>query len=242
MKSAVLLICLSGAALVECAYLPTAGPTAGEVIDRGVQENQIRYDVVDVNSGVVAVLLGQPAESFRTRFGKYGKPAAPLIGIGDTLSVSIWEAAGGGLFGTSPTEHVSAGSHNVTIREQVVGRDGGISVPFAGRVPVAGRTTVEVQHEIERRLAEKAIEPQVIVTIAKSVTYAATVSGEVVNGAKVPQSVNGDRMLDLIALAGGAKAAVYNTFVRLSRNTVTMPMERLVSNPAENIYAQPGDV
>jgi polysaccharide export outer membrane protein len=214
------------------------------VIDRGVQENQIRYDVVDVDSAVVAVLLGQPADSFRTRFGKYGKPEAPKIGIGDTLSVSIWEAAGGGLFGTSATGQVSAGSRNVTIPEQVVGRDGGISVPFAGRVPVAGRTTVEVQREIERRLAEKAIEPQVIVTIAKSVTYAATVSGEVVGGARVPLSVNGDRMLDVIALAGGAKTAVYDTFVRLSRNgvTVTMPMERLVSNPAENIYAQPGDV
>ena len=244
MKSAVLLICLSGAALAGCAYLPTSGPTAGDVIDRGVQENQIRYDVVDVDPGVVAILLAQPAESFRTRFGKYGLPAAPKIGIGDTLSVSIWEAAGGGLFGTSPTEHVSAGSRNVMIPEQIVARDGGISVPFAGRVPVAGRTTVEVQREIERRLAEKAIEPQVIVTIVKSVTYAATVSGEVVNGARVPLSVNGDRMLDLIALAGGAKAAVYDTFVRLSRNgvTVTMPMERLVSNPAENIYAQPGDV
>jgi polysaccharide export outer membrane protein len=117
-------------------------------------------------------------------------------------------------------------------------------VPFAGRVPVSGRTTVEVQHEIEHRLAEKAIEPQVIVTITKSVTYAATVSGEVVNGSRVPLSVNGDRMLDLIALAGGAKSAVYETFVRLSRNgvTVTIPMERLVSDPAENIYAQPADV
>ena len=63
-------------------------------------------------------------------------------------------------------------------------------------------------------------------TIGKNVTYAATVSGEVVNGARVPLSVNGDRVLDLIALAGGAKAPVYNTFVRLSRNgvTVTIPM------------------
>ena len=97
---------------------------------------------------------------------------------------------------------------------------------------------------IEHRLAEKAIEPQVIVTITKSVTNAATVSGEVVNGARVPLSVNGDRLLDLIALAGGAKSPVYDTFVRLSRNgaTATIPMERLVSDPAENIYAQPGDM
>jgi polysaccharide export outer membrane protein len=244
MKSAVLFVCLAGASLAGCAYLPTAGPTAGEVVDRGVQDNQIRYDVVDVDPHVVAILLAQPVESFRSRFGKYGRPAAPKIGVGDTLSVSIWEAAGGGLFGTSPTDRVTAGSRSVTIPEQTVSRNGTITVPFAGQVPVAGRTAAEVQHEIERRLAEKAIEPQVIVTMPKSVTYAATVSGEVVNGARIPLSVNGDRMLDLIALAGGAKAPVYNTFVRLSRNgvTVTIPMARLVSDPAENIYAQPGDV
>jgi polysaccharide export outer membrane protein len=244
MKTAILLVCLAGASLAGCAYLPTAGPTTGEVVDRGVQDNQIRYDVIDVDRRVVATLLAQPVESFRARFGKYGRPSPPKIGIGDALTVSIWEAAGGGLFGTSPTDHVSAGSRSVTIPEQVVSRNGTITVPFAGQVPVAGKTTVEVQHEIERRLAEKAIEPQVIVTIAKSVSYAATVSGEVVSGSRIPLSVNGDRMLDLIALAGGAKAPVYNTFVRLSRNgiTVTIPMARLVAEPTENIYAQPGDV
>lgn len=244
MKCSALYACLAGASVAGCVYLPTAGPTAGEVIDQGFQEERIRYDVVDVNRAVVDALLAQPAESFRTRFGKYGKPSPPKIGIGDTISVSIWEAAGGGLFGTSPTAGISPGSRNVTIPEQVVGADGGVSVPFAGRIPVAGRSTVEVQHEVEHRLAEKAIEPQVIVTITKSVTYAATVSGEVVNGARVPLSVNGDRLLDLIALAGGAKSAVYDTFVRLSRNgvTVTIPMERLVSEPGENIFAQPGDV
>jgi polysaccharide biosynthesis/export protein len=105
----------------------------------------------------------------------------------------------------APIAGVSTGSRSVTIPDQVVGADGGISVPFAGRVPVAGRSTVDVQHEIEQRLAQKAIEPQVIVTITKSVTYAATVSGEVVAGARVPLSVNGDRLLDLIALAGASQ-------------------------------------
>ena len=40
-----------------------------------------------------------------------------------------------------------------------------ISVPFAGRIAVAGRLPLEVQRTIEQRLADKAIEPQVIVTI-----------------------------------------------------------------------------
>jgi polysaccharide export outer membrane protein len=103
---------------------------------------------------------------------------------------------------------------------------------------------VEVQRTIEQRLAEKAIEPQVIVTLTKSVTDAATVSGEVVGGARVPLSVNGDHLLDVIALAGGAKAPVYETFVKLSRNgvTATIPLDTLVSQPAENIYVWPGDI
>jgi polysaccharide export outer membrane protein len=111
-------------------------------------------------------------------------------------------------------------------------------------VPAAGRLPVEVQREIERRLQEKAIEPQVILTVTRSVTNSVTVAGEVVQGARVPLSLKGDRLLDLIAATGGAKAPVYETFVRLSRDgiTATIPMESLVSTPAENIYAYPGDV
>jgi len=245
MKPAVVILaCAIAASIGGCSTLPTAGPTTGQVVDQAVKDDQARFDVVDVDDKVVAALLAQPIQSFRAQFQKYGRPPDPKIGIGDTITVTIWEAAAGGLFGSSPTTGVSPGSRSVTIPEQVVARDGAISVPFADRVAVAGKSPVEVQHTIEQRLAEKAIEPQAIVIMTKSVTNAATVSGEVVNGARVPLSVNGDRLLDLIALAGGAKSPVYDTFVRLSRDgvTVTIPMETLVSDPAENIYVWPGDV
>ena len=63
-------------------------------------------------------------------------------------------------------------------------------------------------------------------------------------GTRVPLSPGGDRLLQVIAAAGGAKAPVHQTFVRLSRDgvTATMPLEQLVGNPAEDIFAQPGDV
>src|SRR6516165_12577412 len=244
MRVAAVLACSVGAALGGCSTLPTAGPTTGQVVDQSVKDNQTRFDIVDVDDNVVSTLLVRSGESFRTRFRKYGKPPDPKIGIGDTITVTIWEAAAGGLFGSAVTTGVTPGSRSVTIPEQVVARDGAISVPFADRIPVAGKSPLEVQLTIEQRLADKAIEPQVIVFITKSVTNAATVSGEVVNGARVPLSLNGDRLLDLIALAGGAKSPVYQTFVRLTRNgvTATIPMERLVSDPAENIYGQPGDI
>jgi polysaccharide export outer membrane protein len=235
---------LAGMMVAGCSSLPTAGPTASDVKNQEIKDSEVRFDLVEIDDNVVAALLASRGENFHTRFKKYGRPPQPRIGVGDSVVVSIWEAAGGGLFGASATDHVSAGSRSVTIPEQMVGQDGGISVPFADRVPVAGRLPVEVQKTIERRLAEKAIEPQAIVSVTRSITNSATVTGEVIAGARVPLSLKGDRLLDLIAAAGGAKTPLYETFVRLSRDgiTATIPMELLVSDPAENIYAYPGDV
>src|SRR5271165_4941523 len=63
-------------------------------------------------------------------------------------------------------------------------------------------------------------------------------------GARVPLSPGGDKLLQVIAAAGGAKAPVHETFVRLSRDgvTATIPLDQLVADPTEDLYAQPGDV
>jgi polysaccharide biosynthesis/export protein len=235
---------LAGLSLAGCAALPSAGPSASDIKHQEVKDNRQRFDLVDIDDDVVAALRAAPSESFPLRFKDSDKPPPLRIGIGDSLAVSIWEAAAGGLFTTPASDHVVPGARNVMLPEQVVGPDGAISVPFAGRIRAAGRLPLDLQKTIERRLAGKAIEPQVVVTIAKSVTNSATVAGEVVNGARLPLSLNGDRLLDLIAAAGGAKAPVYETFVRLSRGgaTASISLERLVANPAENIYAHPGDV
>jgi polysaccharide biosynthesis/export protein len=235
---------LSLALLGDCSALPTAGPTTHQLLSQAVENNRTRFDIVDVDGSVVAALLARRRESFAARFGMYGKPPDLKIGIGDAVSVTIWEAAAGGLFGGTGGGTAAAGATSVTIPTQPVGRDGAISVPYAGRIPVAGRTPSDVQRIVEQRLADRAIEPQAIVTVVDSVTNTATVSGEVINGARLQLSLKGDRLLDLIAEAGGAKAPVYQTFVRLSRGgvTATIPMETLVSHPAENIYAWPGDI
>jgi len=225
--------------------LPAAGPTKDTLIDQAVKDGKVRFEVIDVNDTVIDTLLARPPESLHSRFGTYGAPPAPTINIGDTVSVTIWEAGGGNLFGESlPDRALSGGSRGVTIPEQIVANDGAISIPFAGRVPVRGRTALQVAREIERRLSGKAMQPQVIVAVPKSVANTVTVSGEVVNGARVPLSPKGDHLLDMIASAGGARAPVYETYVRLSRNvvTATIPLQTLINNPTENIYAWPGDV
>ena len=268
MKFALVATSIGSLVLAGCSTIPTSGPTVSEVFDQAAATGPRYFDLIDIDDDVVRTLLSRPAESFHNLFSSYGKPPVPAIGIGDTVSVSIWEAAGGGLFGAPsvggiPGAVTAAGGGSTTIPAQVVGIDGGITVPFAGRVPVAGRTPLRVQNEIQQRLAQKAIEPQVIVTVVNTVTETVTVTGEG-SSARVPLSVGGTRLLDAVVAAGGAAGATpaggaaatggviigsakpptYETLVRLSRKgvTATTPMEQLILDPTENIYAWPGDI
>jgi len=79
----------------------------------------------------------------------------------------------GGLFsGPLVADRFSAGSKSALIPEQPVGRDGAISVPYAGRIKVAGRRPQDVQSLIENELAGKAIQPQVLVSVTKPISQA----------------------------------------------------------------------
>ena len=267
MKFAFVVASIGSLVLAGCSTIPTSGPTVSEVFDQAAATGPRYFDLIDIDDDVVRTLLSRPAESFHNLFSSYGKPPVPTIGIGDTVSVLIWEGAGGGLFGAPaggvPGAVTAAGGGAVTIPAQVVGTDGGISVPFAGRVPVAGHAPLQVQNEIQQRLAQKAIEPQVIVTVVNTVTETVTVTGEG-SSARVPLSVGGTRLLDAVVAAGGAAGATpaggaaatggviigsakpptYETLVRLSRKgvTATTPMEQVILDPMENIYAWPGDI
>src|SRR6516225_8156467 len=156
MKFAFVVASIGSLVLAGCSTIPTSGPTVSEVFDQAAATGPNYFDLIDIDDHVVRTLLSRPAESFHNRFSSYGKPPVPTIGIGDTVSVSIWEAAGGGLFGApsvggTPGAVTAAGGGSTTIPAQVVGIDGGITVPFAGRVPVAGRTPLQVQNEIQQR-------------------------------------------------------------------------------------------
>ena|SRR5438477_2938223 len=58
-----------------CAWLPSAGPSASEVVGEGQRGGEILYDVVPVDDRVVSTLLAEPKESFATRFRKDTPPA-----------------------------------------------------------------------------------------------------------------------------------------------------------------------
>src|SRR3984893_10995342 len=240
-------ILLAGAACLAfagCSGISGAGPSAVDVADEAGTAATPRYELVDIDSSVVETLRHRGPDSFLAHFGDYRPSVEPRIGIGDTVAVTIWEAGAGGLF-SAPlvADRFSTGSKSATIPDQVVGRDGAITVPYAGRIPVAGRTTRAVQTIVEHALQGKAIQPQVLVNVSHSVSNTVTVTGEVAKGDRVPLSVKGDRVLDVIAAAGGIRAPVNETYVQLSRGAVTerVAMTRVTSDPKENIYMRPDD-
>ena len=186
------------------------------------------------------------------------RPVASIIQAGDTLNVSIWEAPPAVLFNSSPastravSESISAlaqGNGSTTARQsnfpgQMVNVDGTIMVPFAGRLPVTGRTTRDVEIEIVRRLRGKAHLPQVEVELVRSATTTATVVGEFTNSGIVPLTAKGERVLDAIAQAGGTRQPVNKMTIQLTRGTMvqSLPLETIIRNPRQNVVLAPGDV
>ncbi|MGC2124195.1 MAG: polysaccharide biosynthesis/export family protein, partial [Xanthobacteraceae bacterium] len=138
---------------------------------------------------------------------------------------------------------ISAGSRTATIPEQVVARDGTIEVPYAGPLKVAGLTPGEVEQAVVHALEHKAIEPQAVVTITKNLSNTVSVGGEVAAGARVPLTTKGDRILDVIASAGGIRVPASDAFIRLTRGrrTVSVAYNAILAHPEENIYVVPGD-
>lgn len=239
---------LLGLAVVQvagCSTFPGSGPSAEGIVEQSEAAGKHQYLVIDISSVVLKALEKRIPDSLLLAFGDYRHAADIRIGVGDAVSVTIWEASAGGLF-SAPlmSDRFSTGSKSATIPEQIVGRDGSISVPYAGRIRVVGQNADEVQRTIEKALEGKAIQPQAMVNIVRSGSNLVTVSGEVANGARIPLSVNGDRLMDIIAAAGGIRAPVNETFVQLSRSgrTARVSLSRVVKDPRENIYMRPKDV
>jgi len=241
------LVCLASL-LSACGSLPSSGPSVGEVETDSYQDDIASYMVVDIDPHTVDLLASRRNLSLYDRFGDAGPAPDLRIGIGDTVAVHIWEVGPGSLFGGGGAPVVegggATGATQSGLPEQMVGRDGAISVPFAGRVHVAGLTPEGAEAAIRGRLAGQAMEPQVVVTVVTNVSGTVSVMGEVTGAARVPLSLRGDRLLDVIASAGGIKSPVHDTIIQLTRDgsTATVPLRTLLEEPQENIYARPGDV
>jgi polysaccharide export outer membrane protein len=220
--------------------MPVAGPESWDVRSHAGDANSLPYALVKINRGVIDTLAIN-APRLSAAFTDRRPPVQLKFGVGDVVSVTIFEAAAGGLF--IPSEAGVRPGNFVTIPDQQVDNMGNITVPYAGAVRAVGRMPSEVQQSIVNALRNRAIEPQVVVALSKQNTSLISVLGEVNTPARLPMSFAGEKILDEITRAGGPKGQGFDTWVMLEREgkRATVPFGALVYESQNNIYARPND-
>lgn len=236
------------AAATGCSLMPTAGPSVSAIESSSIETATPSFALVRVDPSVIATLAERTERTLSATMRGQSTPARRVIGVGDLVNVTIWESASGGLFSgsgdTSITGGATAGANSVTIPPQRVDASGRITVPYAGSIRAAGRRPDQVAQQVIAALQGRAIEPQALVTVNESISNQATVIGDAVGGSRVPLIGKDERLLDVIASAGGVTAPIYSVSVRLTRGerTAESPLHRVIVDPEENIVMQAGDV
>jgi polysaccharide biosynthesis/export protein len=226
------------AAVAGCGLMPTSGPESWDVRAGQHDPNGLPYALVRVTPHVTSV-LAQVAPRL-TKFAEQQRPKDITFGVGDVLSVTIFEASSGGLF--IPAEAGVRPGNFITIPTQAVDAEGNISIPYAGSIRAKGRTAVQLQNAIIAALKNRAIEPQVVVSLTDQRTSMITVLGDV-PPKRIPASAAPERILDIIARAGGPSGAGPDEWVMLERegHQALAPFGALINEPANNIYVHAND-
>ncbi|TDK36986.1 polysaccharide export protein [Rhizobium deserti] len=231
------------AALAGCQAVPGEGPLASAINkDAGRSSadigrlNAAVFEIVDVDNRSAHLVSDYVSSALKRRFGigNAGVGRA-VIGVGDQLKVTVFEAGSDGLFSTSESKQTSI--------DIVVQPDGTAAIPYVGTVRFAGRTLEEARKAILAALVSKAVEPDVIIATGDTPSRSVTVSGAVGKSSQVSLNLSGEQITDVIAKAGGATAQPYEAYVTIVRGkrTGTALLKSIIENPSENIYVQPGD-
>ena len=257
-------ISLVAVLLAGCSTLPTTGPT-GHQVKRDVSgaDNAYGYQIVDITPDTVSAPQGTAKDVTLSSLAADGR--VDVLGPGDVVSIEIVEV-GSGLFSGGRTSiggsgDASGGMTPPSASGQSLGggltvdQGGFISVPYVGRVQVAGLTTGEAQDKILAGLRGKSQSPQVIVSVAKNLSNTVIVMGAVAKPGRLELSLARDHLLDAIAEAGGINMFVtsgastatgtgpQDMIVRFTRGgrTVSQQLDGIEPGSADDLKLLPGD-
>lgn len=224
--------------------LPTSGPSAHQIAEAPSAGTAVR--VVDVDGPTMRRLQELGRRRLFSEILPEVQRVPGMLGLGDVLEISVWEAQPATLFAVAVADPrvAAAPSRATVLLEQVVSADGSVNVPFAGPVQAAGKLPKDIEAEIVRRLRGKANQPQVVVRVTRNVSAAVAVMGDVAQSTLLPLSARGERLLDALAAAGGVRQPVSKVMLQLTRGdrVQSLPMDTVLQSPRENVTLAPGDV
>jgi polysaccharide export outer membrane protein len=237
------------ASLTGCGDLPSGAPTAAEFEHPETAPGTLDYVLLDLDRATVQKLATSRLPGFAESFGRSAYRPSLVFRPGDVIAITIFDLSPISLFGANP--QASSGDPSIppihgesaTLPAQTVDLDGRITVPFGGRITVAGLSPLQVGSLVEGVLKGKSGNAQAVVSLVSSVVNSVTVGGDVGRPGEIPLTVRGERVLDVIASAGGARFESYDCDVQLVRNGrgTKVNLQRIVNEPQENVLVEPGD-
>jgi len=233
--------------LAGCSTLPAGAPTVGQVLrNQAVAGHPI--EVVDLLTARPVADMPAPTATPAPWPIADAPGWTGQIAPGDILSVTVFEV-GYGLFAPPPATGgtnsagaaPSAAGHTLPALE--INAAGEVDLPYVGHVRVVGATAEQVSREIEARLQGYSQHAQVVVSVTRGPGRTVLLSGDVHQPGRQPLSAAGERLLDVIAQAGGPSSRAADTDVVLTRDgeNATIRLDQLQIDSRQNVRLAPGD-
>ena len=239
------------AILGGCSTLPRDGPSGASVNAGATTASALgSYALVPLTFEATERMKQIPPQFFGSLAAGSSDQPADVIGEGDTLAISIFDPSGalfGGTLGSgssSSRTNTTLSGGNQALPGATVDRSGSVTIPFGGQVRVQGLTSTQAAAAIRRALVGKVANPQVLVSIAGNASNTVNVLGDVRQPGRAPLGVNSDRILDVIAAAGGSARTTDDLTISIQREgrTYTAPLSAVTTEFGENVRLQRGDV
>ena len=224
--------------LLGCATnsLPNSGPSRGDLKSQVKRTTIESLKLVEITSENIALLGSQRIDTINSDFKNvFSDKKGHIIGIGDQLLISIWEASGDGLFSTTEKKQTDIGA---TIDEK-----GMIFIPYVGLIEVAGKSIENVREIIALGLEGKALEPQVQVKLLSNISNTIVTIGEVAKPGMYPIPVGGIRLLEALSLAGGSQLQTFETLISVVRGEekAEIRLDAVLADSSNDIWLQAND-
>ena len=235
--------------LLAVLFIAGCNITPGTDISEDRSPNTLIYDEPVVKANVVLITpalmrelaASQPprvTDEFFIKNSQVDEDYRYKIGIGDVLTVTVWE---------HPELTIPFGQFR-DAEEQgiIVYEDGSIFYPYAGNLQAAGKTVVEMREDLRKALSKYIENPQVDVRVSVFKSQQFYLTGSVKIPGTYPVTHIPLRLLEAINQAGGflEDADIYS--VRITRNGVTtqVPIYDMLylGDLTSNILIKHGDV